>query len=749
MFFVHRYVAITALILMGAFSASSQITVTAPSANETIRAADDYATLAFQDPWDMSQWTDLGWFTFGVDAPPANLSNIAFTNGIFSATTSSTGNFWLLDPFVPGSAPLGKIGSLFPIDSTKYRRFLIRMNLSGASLTNPPPATQYSYFIWNLYAGQGRSVAFPAYAGQWIYSVDIPSLGTASGTAWSSAPITALSFHPLDQGGINVSVDWARLVANDATLLRTITWNGSGPVDIFLDNDTNFANGYAGQIATGVTGNSFQFYVGGLSAGTYYVAIRPTGSSSSPAYSAAAWTVNDIPTLTFTSPSPEGSADDFATTQLGNPWDMNALSDIDFTVNVSGLSITNIPASDEAGNSLGSVRVLNGMTTNNDPQLFPLFSTVRGATTRIDTNRYRILTLKWGIVGNRDLANGSVGRIVWKLSTESVENVSNDLILNHLPNANVIQIISADMKTLPLKPGGSPSTSGWTGTLDDFRIKSDEFMNAVNFYVQSIKLTALEQADASYTIRWSYSNLGTAAPTLQFFWDTTGTGFNGTQIVSGLAPTTGTYNWNTSALANGTYHIYARIVNGGTVMNQTYARWPIVVQHGGVILSTLSLDRPQLNFGVTTNGAAVTSSQVIHVATAAGVVWNVASNQSFVTVSPASGTGPGSFTVSVQSAGLTNPGNLQANVSVTSSGVSNSPQNVLVNVNVLNPGSVAAPFGSFDTPVTNTTGIAGAIPITGWGLDQIEVTRVDIFREPLLAEPAGVLIFVVPPSAAP
>src|SRR6266849_7875040 len=167
MLFEDRYIAITALILIGAFSAFGQITVTAPSANETIRAADDYATLAFQDTWDMSQWTDLGWFTFGVDSPLARLTNIAFANGMFAATTlpptpaGDVANFWLLDPNVPGTAPVGKVGS---IDSTKYRRFLIRMNLSGAALTNPPPATQYSYFIWNIYGGQGTSVAYPAYS---------------------------------------------------------------------------------------------------------------------------------------------------------------------------------------------------------------------------------------------------------------------------------------------------------------------------------------------------------------------------------------------------------------------------------------------------------------------------------------------------------------------------------------------------------------------------------------------------------
>jgi len=52
------------------------------------------------------------------------------------------------------------------------------------------------------------------------------------------------------------------------------------------------------------------------------------------------------------------------------------------------------------------------------------------------------------------------------------------------------------------------------------------------------------------------------------------------------------------------------------------------------------------------------------------------------------------------------------------------------------------PFGSFDTPVTNTTGVVGAIPVTGWALDNIEVTHVDVLREPVVGEPAGTLIFI-------
>jgi hypothetical protein len=552
--------------LAAALSVSGQ-TVTAPAANETIKAADDFATLTFQDPWDMNQMTDLGWYTYGVDQPVSNLTNIAFSGGIFSATTSGSvpgsgfPNFWLLDPIAPTSAQIGKVGT----DSTRYQRLLIRMNLP-AGLSAFPNAcafvdnTQCGHLIWNLYGTQSTSSVFPVYSGQWIYAINLPSLGVAGGPTWvSSNPVQSLRVDPIFKPNINFSIDWVRLTNYDPTLDRTITWTGSGQMDIFLDNDKTFGNGNESQIATGVTGGSYTFNVGGLSTGTYYVAIRPTAGGAV-AYSAGAWTVNDIPTLTFTSPNPEGSADDFATTQLGNPWDMNAPSDIDFTLNVTptGTGINNIPAQDEAGNSLGSVRVYSGVTSGTfaDPEIFPLFWNGRGATTHIDTSRYRILSLKWGITRPRDLNLGSVGRVVWRVFGESVENVSIDFNLHHLGTANVIQSIIADMKFIPPIPGpSSPSHTGWNGMLDSFRIKPDEFSSATNFYVQYVKLSAFEQADTSYTMNWNYTNAGNAAPTLQLAYDNTGTGFAGTQIAAGLNPTTGSYVWNTSALPNGTYYI--------------------------------------------------------------------------------------------------------------------------------------------------------------------------------------------------
>ena len=49
---------------------------------------------------------------------------------------------------------------------------------------------------------------------------------------------------------------------------------------------------------------------------------------------------------------------------------------------------------------------------------------------------------------------------------------------------------------------------------------------------------------------------------------------------------------------------------------------------------------------------------------------------------------------------------------------------------------VAAPFGGFDTPSDSST-VTGAIAVTGWALDDIGVTKVDILRDAHPSDPAG------------
>jgi hypothetical protein len=140
---------------------------------------------------------------------------------------------------------------------------------------------------------------------------------------------------------------------------------------------------------------------------------------------------------------------------------------------------------------------------------------------------------------------------------------------------------------------------------------------------------------------------------------------------------------------------------------------------------TMSVNRSKVNFGI--SGSLVTQPQTIRVGFSGGSLgWTASSSQPNITVSPASGNGKGSFVITAAAG----PSGI---VTVAAPGAANPPLQVQVNVAAVAP---AFPYGSFDTPVTNTVGIAGAIPVTGWALDNIEVTKVDVWREPMTGEAA-------------
>ena len=47
------------------------------------------------------------------------------------------------------------------------------------------------------------------------------------------------------------------------------------------------------------------------------------------------------------------------------------------------------------------------------------------------------------------------------------------------------------------------------------------------------------------------------------------------------------------------------------------------------------------------------------------------------------------------------------------------------------------PFGSLDTPTNGSTGVTGAVTVTGWALDDRGVTKVEVYRDPMSGEPTG------------
>src|SRR5258705_12721230 len=51
------------------------------------------------------------------------------------------------------------------------------------------------------------------------------------------------------------------------------------------------------------------------------------------------------------------------------------------------------------------------------------------------------------------------------------------------------------------------------------------------------------------------------------------------------------------------------------------------------------------------------------------------------------------------------------------------------------PTSQPVPCGVVDSPINNTTGIQGAINVTGWTISQFTVNKVTVYREPNPGEP--------------
>ena len=50
-------------------------------------------------------------------------------------------------------------------------------------------------------------------------------------------------------------------------------------------------------------------------------------------------------------------------------------------------------------------------------------------------------------------------------------------------------------------------------------------------------------------------------------------------------------------------------------------------------------------------------------------------------------------------------------------------------LNIYGSGQESVPFGNFDSPIDNTTGVAVSIPVTGWALDNIAIDSIKIYKD--------------------
>jgi photosystem II stability/assembly factor-like uncharacterized protein len=150
----------------------------------------------------------------------------------------------------------------------------------------------------------------------------------------------------------------------------------------------------------------------------------------------------------------------------------------------------------------------------------------------------------------------------------------------------------------------------------------------------------------------------------------------------------------------------------------------------------ISLSPNHLNFGQVL-GQAAPPSQAFQIRNSGQgmITWTAIGTPGWIRVASVSGSGNGLIAVGVNTTGL-QPGFYSGVITISDPGAADSPQSVFVNLEIYLQGTTEPPFGCFDTPLDGLIGISGSIPVTGWALDDVEVTGVKIYRNLAEGEPA-------------
>ena len=239
-----------------------------------------------------------------------------------------------------------------------------------------------------------------------------------------------------------------------------------------------------------------------------------------------------------------------------------------------------------------------------------------------------------------------------------------------------------------------------------------------------------EQVSGTVTIKASAADPIQAVSKVEFYIDDIIIGTDTSQPYE--------WDWDTTAESDGSHVI--KVVAYNAIDESSQDSITITVLNTE---AELSLNRTNLNYGAisqasstadTTMGDAVTTSpQTLLINNSGGgtLNWEISKDAEWLTCTPVSGVGPGVVTVSVDPSGLA-VGTYSASITVTDLNTSNGKV-LPVNLTVYKKNTTSAPFGYFETPINNST-VMSSIPVTGWVLDDIEVTSVKIYRDPVKEE---------------
>lgn len=551
MFRILRFFPVVVLVLAMAWATSvpraqGGISVTFPA---RVAAAPDYATEVIGDPWDMCSVEDIsrdpsqrpGFSTFAFYAGPCRAGG---TTTPFNGVVDSS--VMILAPGLYGSAVNpGRNGRNFPIDSSMYQVLSYKVYSTVAD-------TPQAYWFHNptdhpAGPGLGGRVLPTTQGGTQVTIADLTQSLIGGLSPWTNGVVRGFRLDPNSSVAVGgVFYYWVRLTPAASSPLaakQNISWTGSGPATISVRDNTD---GSVFPVASGQS-SPYLWNYGVLAPGSYTLLVSNGSGSGSRDF-----VINHPPRIEVTDPSPT-TGQDFATTVLGNPWDMSDPADVQLT----GYDYFTPPSF--TGGTMVATNHLN-----DDPSVTLLYYSNNGVP--IDTSKYRYLTYRFQVDGPFDLGLGSVARFFWTSnSLMSGATASSTLPIIVWEGMNSYTIDLATLTTGPdggIEPLGGVET--WTsGHKRHFRFDPHEFPPSRTFRIDDIKLTAKPAAATSHTIRFQGSDADGDAATVALYRDTDTNPASGRVVIAtGIPQSAGQFVWNTSAVPLGEYFIYAESSDG-------------------------------------------------------------------------------------------------------------------------------------------------------------------------------------------
>jgi hypothetical protein len=594
---------------------AATITLTAPVGTVQVADGEEFATDVLGDPWDFDKRRDILFEQrFGA---------VSVAGGNWSGTFNGQDAvvYPLFQDF-PGALPtlhsdMPDFGVTRPIDAGKYKELSFRLRASvrngfGISWTRnesfPVPCGQFGAGC-NPEAGSVSSPDGFSLAGgvvmnsDWtIYDFDLSDrsqfLGSY-GVDWAGN-ITGLALQPASApSGTTLDIDWIRVSDPATSPTVTLQWSTSGvpvgaTVNVALDaTDTGSCTGEVLARMVPNTG-SYVLRTAKLPPGRYRVRldlVQPNGPQTALDVLASSGcsgviAIAQAPILHFTAPSPS-SGDDYATTQVGNPWDMSDGADIANLNAPFAERYFNDPTF--AGGTFTATAVAPGRSDVWSDSTILLNGP---AQVPIDTRRYRYLTYRMSAdtshfngIDDYVTRGGGLRPLFWDQMLAADGTDSRAALVFEDWHTYTIDLFDPN---LPDSDDKNVPNLGWRGIpfVSTLHVDPLEVQVSSAFAFDDIKLTAESCTTGAYTVSWDLASTGSA--TLDLFADTDASGADGTHLAGPLtvAAGAGSAAIDLGGLADGGYYVYGR-VSDGVHTRVVYSRVPIVKPCGDFSLPAL------------------------------------------------------------------------------------------------------------------------------------------------------------------